>query len=59
VVEVDGALHLAVGRWWDDQLRQNERTIAGDTVLRFPSVVVRCEQELVVSQLGRVLLPAR
>jgi hypothetical protein len=56
VVEVDGALHLAAVRWWDDQLRQNELVISGDRVLRFPSVVVRCERELVVDQLRRVLI---
>jgi hypothetical protein len=56
VVEVDGALHLLARQWWDDQLRQNELVIAGDMVLRFPSVVVRCEQTLVVDQLRRALL---
>ena len=43
VVEVDGALHLLPARWWDDQLRQNEVVLSGRTVLRFPSVVLRCE----------------
>lgn len=56
VVEVDGALHLAAQRWWNDQLRQNELVIAGDRVLRFPSVVVRCEVPLVIDQLRRSLL---
>jgi hypothetical protein len=56
VVEVDGALHLIARRWWDDQLRQNELVIGGDLVLRFPSVVVRCDQMLVVDQLRRSLL---
>ena len=55
VVEVDGALHLAATRWWNDQLRQNELVIAGDRVLRFPSVVVRCEPQLVIDQLRRAL----
>jgi hypothetical protein len=55
VVEVDGALHLAARRWWDDQLRQNELTLTGDLVLRFPSVVVRLEERLVVDQLRRAL----
>ena len=56
VAEVDGALHLIVRRWWDDQLRQNELVIAGDDVLRFASVLVRCEEPLVVDQLRRILL---
>lgn len=55
VVEVDGALHLAVRRWWGDQLRQNEVALSDRTVLRFPSVVVRHEEPLVVDQLGRGL----
>jgi hypothetical protein len=55
IVEVDGALHLAVGRWWDDQLRQNELAIARDVVLRYPSVVVRNEPDIVADQLRRCL----
>jgi very-short-patch-repair endonuclease len=53
---VDGALHLAPRRWWDDQLRQNELVIADDIVLRFPSVVVRTDPDQVIGQLRRVLL---
>lgn len=56
VVEVDGALHRVASRWWADELRQNEIVIAGDPVLRFPSVIVRCERALVVDQLRRGLL---
>ena len=37
VAEVDGALHLAPRRWWDDQLRQNELTISGAIVCAFPA----------------------
>jgi hypothetical protein len=55
VVEVDGALHLAAGRWWADQLRQNELTLSDAIVLRFPSVVVRTEPGLVAAQLRRAL----
>jgi very-short-patch-repair endonuclease len=55
VIEIDGALHLIARRWWDDQLRQNELVLAGDLVLRFPSVVVRCEPMLVIDQLRRAL----
>ncbi len=56
VVEVDGALHLNVRRWWDDQLRQNELSLADALVLRFPSVVVREAPELVVGQLRQALM---
>lgn len=55
VAEVDGALHLAADRWWDDQLRQNELAISDDLVLRFPSAVVRCEEPTVADQLARAL----
>jgi hypothetical protein len=55
VVEVDGALHLAPRRWWDDQLRQNELVLGGSLLLRFPSVVLRTEPDLVATQLAAVL----
>jgi hypothetical protein len=55
-VEVDGALHLAVSRWWADQLRQNELSLSDVVVLRYPSVVVREEPALVAAQLRRALL---
>lgn len=55
VVEVDGALHLSPRRWWADQLRQNERTLADALVLRFPSVVVRTEPATVIAQLREAL----
>ena len=55
VVEVDGALHLNVRRWWDDQLRQNELALAGAVVLRFPSVIVREQPKLVAQQLREAL----
>jgi very-short-patch-repair endonuclease len=55
VVEVDGALHLVATRWWDDQLRQNELTLADAIVLRFPSVIVRTEPTVVATQLRRAL----
>ncbi|MDT4941311.1 MAG: hypothetical protein QOJ34_1400 [Pseudonocardiales bacterium] len=55
-VEVDGALHLASSRWWDDQLRQNELVLSGDLLLRFPSVVLRHDAPLVTSQLRRGLI---
>jgi hypothetical protein len=55
VVEVDGALHLAPRRWWDDQLRQNELALADALILRYPSVVIRAEEALIVAQLRRAL----
>src|SRR5581483_10777925 len=55
IAEVDGALHLAPRRWWDDQLRQNELTLSDALVLRFPSVIVRAEPQVVAEQLARAL----
>lgn len=57
VVEIDGALHLVARRWWDDQLRQNELMLTDALVLRFPSVVLRTEEYLVMSQVRRALVP--
>jgi hypothetical protein len=52
-VEIDGAIHLMATRWWLDQLRQNEFVLTGSVFLRFPSVIVRTEEALVVDQLWR------
>lgn len=58
-IEIDGALHLLVLSYWDDMARQNELTIAGRPVLRFPSVAVRIDEERVMDQVVRALgLPA-
>jgi hypothetical protein len=56
IAEVDGALHLIPRRWWDDQLWQNELVIAGGLVLRFPTVIVRCDERKVADQLRRAIL---
>jgi very-short-patch-repair endonuclease len=55
VAEVDGALHLVAGQWWDDQFRQNELVMSGAVVLRFPSVVIRTQPEEVARQLRAAL----
>jgi hypothetical protein len=56
VVEIDGALHLIVRPWWDDQLRQNEIVLDDDAILlRYPSIVLRTDERLVVGQLRRAL----
>jgi hypothetical protein len=55
VAEVDGALHLIVKQWWDDQLRQNELALADALVLRYPSVIVRTREDLIANQLRRAL----
>lgn len=54
-VEVDGALHMRQRTWIDDQLRLNQIVLGGTTVLRYASVVVRHQPELVAAQLARAL----
>jgi very-short-patch-repair endonuclease len=49
-IEIDGGLHLAPQRWWDDQRRHNEVVISGRPVLRFPTVVVRHRPDEMVAQ---------
>jgi hypothetical protein len=51
--EVDGAPHLEVLSYWDDMERSNELVIAGQSLLRFPSVIVRTDERRVVDQLRR------
>jgi hypothetical protein len=53
-VEVDGAVHLLAGTYWDDMDRGNELTIAGEQLLRFPSVAIRLDPDRVVDQLRRM-----
>jgi very-short-patch-repair endonuclease len=55
VAEIDGANHLEVRAWIDDQWRQNEIALADSILLRFPSTVVRNEPERVAEHLRRAL----
>ena len=54
-VEIDGALHLVVQTYWNDMYRGNERVIARDGLLRFPSFVIYGNDEEAVDQLRRAL----
>jgi hypothetical protein len=56
-VEVDGGLHLRAQNYWDDARRQNELVLGGDRILRFPSIAIRLEEDVVIAQLraaGRI-----
>jgi hypothetical protein len=53
VVEVDGGVHLRAANYWDDARRQNELVLGGDRVLRFPSIAIRLEEDVVIAQLRR------
>jgi len=50
-VEIDGGFHLRPLNYWADARRQNELVLGGDRILRFPSVAIRLEPEVVVAQL--------
>ncbi len=53
--EVDGALHLRALTYWEDMSRSNELVIAGQSVLRFPTLALRIDEALVVDQIRRGL----
>jgi hypothetical protein len=54
-VEIDGALHLVVQTYWSDMYRGNERTIARQGQLRFPSYVIYANDPQAIGQLRRAL----
>jgi hypothetical protein len=55
LVEIDGAVHLIVGTYWSDMARANEIVIAGQSLLRFPTVALYLDELAVVDQLRRSL----
>lgn len=55
VVEIDGRWHMEAATWWADMLRDNEITVDGYRVLRFPAHVVREQPELVARQITAAL----
>lgn len=55
VVEVDGAVHLDQRNWWSDQSRQNKLVLADAVVLRYPSVVIRTQPQLVAAEIREAL----
>jgi hypothetical protein len=50
-VEIDGGFHLKPLNYWDDARRHNDLVLVGQRILRFPSVALRLEPEVVVAQL--------
>jgi hypothetical protein len=54
-VEIDGALHLVVRTYWDDMSRGNELSIARETALRMPSIVLHHNDPIAVDQIRRAL----
>lgn len=55
VVEVDGVGHLQPDRWIDDSLRHNEIALAGDVVLRIPSLGLRLDPDRHLDAVERAL----
>ena len=55
VVEIDGIGHLEPGQWIDDSLRHNEIALAGQTVLRIPSLGLRLDPERHLDAVERAL----
>ncbi len=53
VVEVDGGLHLRAETYWNDAHRQNDIMLGGDRMLRFPTIAIRLDEDVVISQLRR------
>jgi very-short-patch-repair endonuclease len=51
VVEIDGRWHMDAAAWWADMQRDNDLTIDGYRVLRFPAFVVRDHPEAVARQI--------
>lgn len=58
VVEIDGMWHMEAAQWWADLRRDNELTVGGELVLRYPAYVVREEPDVVAAQV-RALLRSR
>lgn len=58
VVEVDGCWHMDARTWWADMDRDNELTIVGERVLRFPSFALREQPERVAHQIAAALRSA-
>lgn len=55
VVEVDGMWHMDARAWWADMHRDNELTVNGYRVLRFPAFAVRDHPEVVARQIAAAL----
>ncbi len=55
VVEVDGLWHMEATAWWADMRRDNELTVSGLRVLRFPAFAVRDQPEMVAAQVRAAL----
>jgi len=55
VAEVDGLWHMDAAAWWADMRRDNELTVSGYRVLRFPAFAVRDHPDAVAEQIASAL----
>jgi Protein of unknown function (DUF559) len=53
--EVDGLWHMDAAAWWADMRRDNELTVRGYRVLRFPAFAVRDHPDVVAGQIADAL----
>lgn len=59
IVEVDGFWHTDAAAWWADMSRDNELTVSGYRVLRFPAFAIRTDPDRVAQQILDALRPVR
>ncbi|MDQ7909293.1 hypothetical protein RB614_32710 [Phytohabitans sp. ZYX-F-186] len=57
-VEIDGAQHMEVASWYADMRLQNEITIAGERLLRFPAWMIRQNPDDAAAQVRAALTAA-
>jgi hypothetical protein len=55
LVEIDGAQHMEVLEYWDDMDRDNDFTIEGYRLLRFPAWAVRLHPDVVAAKIRDAL----
>jgi very-short-patch-repair endonuclease len=58
VAEIDGRWHMDPDAWWADMQRDNQLTVDGYRVLRFPAFAVRESPEAVARQIAQALRQA-
>ena len=58
IVEIDGSQHMEAAQYWDDMGRDNDFTLDGYRVLRFPAFAVRYNPAYVAGQIRDALAGA-
>lgn len=55
VAEIDGLWHMEPAAWWADMRRDNDLTISGYLVLRFPAFAMRDHPDVAAAQISDAL----